>query len=104
MQGVDEIAGIALQQHASLIRVLGARVESQPVLGPQQNNVHAPVILGQQTSWVQQLLEDLVIRSELDRGIQAEFPHPEGQGFQNRFCCEACRHSDLQTGLQGFHR
>ena len=69
MQGFDEIAGIALQQHASLLRVLGARVESQPVLGPQQDDVYAPVILGQQTSGVQQLLEDLVIGSELDRGI-----------------------------------
>ena len=97
MNGSDEIAGVALHQQPRLLEVVGVRVVSQPILGSHQDDVDAPVILGQQASGVEQLLDNLTIWGELDGGVQAEFVHPEYQGFQKRFRRETCRDSDLQS-------
>ena len=62
----------------------GSGVDPLPVLDPDQNNVDPLAILSQQTAWIEQLLEDLVVRCKLDRGGKPQLFHPEGQCILDR--------------------
>src|SRR5216117_228368 len=58
----------------------------RPVLKAQQHHVDSVPIPSQRASGAQQLLEDLIVRRELDIGGNAQMPTPESEGVFQRLC------------------
>src|SRR6266700_573250 len=57
-----------------------------PVLEAQQHHVDSVPIPSKRASGAQQLLEDLIVRRELDIGGDPQIPAPESEGVFQRLC------------------
>ena len=88
IRGVDERAKVArhsINQVGCMPRqvkleVLEAHrlgVKTLPVFDPDQDNVDPLAVLCQHAAWIEQLLEDLVVGSKLNRAGEPQFLHPE---------------------------